>query len=610
MDKETEDVLKQFTGLLEELKFNSGPIITSLTKIAEENIGCAQYFVDAIEARIEKCVPGRKLFTFYALDSICKNAGSPYTIYFSRNLYSLYKSTYLIVDNTTRTKMISMFKTWMTPSETTALPLFDMGVLERIEQFLIKASALHQRHNDSQVLPKPNLQLLLREIDKLSDLTSERLITQPNDSKLQTKLVVLQQLKLELQKSTCTAQDLNEVQLQLKQVFAQDQKVIHERLKSQQLEQQHQNQQILQKQSSSSQMPFSLFGIDNSGATSSLFGNIPMGILPPSNFLEIEKTNKLKKLEQLYQDLEANELLYVPRPASIVTLYDKLDKMTLERQHDQQHRSLPPIHLLQDIISDCKALSAINNVDVVNNSQLQLTTDFICNDNNNTFVQTHLVHLLYRGKPNKCSICGKRFGNTVEEQNLQNEHLDWHFRINKRIKGTSISNINGNSSTSMTQKNIQSRNWYLSGPEWIQFSDLEIVASSRKTNFSELKNPEEHANKMGLGSDSNGSNVNNGKDNQKDIVAGDFETGDMKSIQDKYIIVPESAQDMAYTCPICTETVTGIYDEDSGEWIWKNTVSEGDKYFHATCFHETSKNHQKPDSIQTNIETLKNLVSR
>ena len=89
----SEKVVSDFASILEELTFNSRPIITTLTKMAEENISSAQQFVDAIERRIERCVPNQKLYAFYALDSICKNAGSPYTIYFSRNLSKLYRQT-------------------------------------------------------------------------------------------------------------------------------------------------------------------------------------------------------------------------------------------------------------------------------------------------------------------------------------------------------------------------------------------------------------------------------------------------------------------------------------------------------------------------------------
>lgn len=193
MDKETEATVKEFEGVLDELTFNSRPIITTLTRMAEENISCAQYFVDAVEARIEKWKPSQKLFAFYVMDSICKNAGSPYTIYFSRNLPNLYRKAYLLVDNQVRTKLIRMFKTWVEPNQSTggSTFLFEKTALDKIEQFLIKASALHQKNLESQ-LPKPTVPLLLKEIDKLAYITNERLKDQPNDDKLQKKIMVLQ----------------------------------------------------------------------------------------------------------------------------------------------------------------------------------------------------------------------------------------------------------------------------------------------------------------------------------------------------------------------------------------------------------------------------------
>ena len=230
MDQETELIVKDFTGILAELTFNSKPIITTLTKIAEENISCAQYFVDALEARISKCVPSQKLFSFYALDSICKNAGSPYTIYFSKDLFNLYKKTYLLVDNATRRKLVSLFKTWLTPSESTGTPLFDTSVLGKIQNFLVKASALHQK-NVQTLLPAPTVPHLLNDIDSLTKLTEQRLTLAPNDEKLTIKLQVLSQLKQELQREKLPQSALRQVQLQLKNIFAQEQQHIQQQMR-------------------------------------------------------------------------------------------------------------------------------------------------------------------------------------------------------------------------------------------------------------------------------------------------------------------------------------------------------------------------------------------
>ncbi|CCF58418.1 hypothetical protein KAFR_0E02660 [Kazachstania africana CBS 2517] len=594
MDPEAERIVKDFTSILEELTFNSRPIITTITKIAEENISYSQYFVDALENRIDKCVPGQKLYAFYAVDSICKNAGSPYTIYFSRNLFSLYKKTYLLVDNNTRSKLINMFKTWMTPNEATGGPLFEGAALERIEKFLIKASALHQK-NFQLKLPTPTVPLLLRDIDKLTVLTNERLRNLPNDEKLLMKLNVLSQLKQSLQREKLSQDALRQVQLQLKQIFAQDQKVIQDSVRRQQ----QQNEQGESKQSSKdhtmengsketgsynnnvhseSSTPFSPLFSSSSGSTppvsSTLFGNIS-SFLPAQNFAEIERSNKISSLNKLYESLNEEGLLYEPPKESVVTLYNKLNKDSELSSINDTVKNLPPISTLQNILFDCKAYFSTVNINVSNIPSLQFNQQNIANKN--PLVTNSLINLLYRVKSNKCSTCGKRFGNAPEEKKLYNEHLDWHFRINNRIKGSSVSSTSA-SLAAAANKNIQSRNWYLSALEWINFKDdfivstKEVVDEDRQTNSQNNRAGIVTLPSGGKISSATGSNVSE------------------ESLYNKFVAVPESSVDMTFKCPICKDVVSSVYDEESGEWIWKNTVSIDGKYFHATCYHETSKN--------------------
>ncbi|CAI4055764.1 hypothetical protein N7582_000422 [Saccharomyces uvarum] len=617
MDHDTEVIIKDFNSILEELTFNSRPIITTLTKLAEENISCAQYFVDCIENRIEKCMPKQKLYAFYALDSICKNVGSPYTIYFSRNLFNLYRKTYLLVDNTTRTKLINMFKLWLNPNDT-GMPLFEGSALEKIEQFLIKASALHQK-NLQAMLPTPTVPLLLRDIDKLTALTSDRLKNQPNDEKLKMKLLVLSQLKQELKREKLTLNALKQVQMQLRQVFSQDQQVLQERMRYHEFQQQQQQQQqqyheSKENQGTSAQNPnaaIPLFGnnpdiMDQQGTlSSSLFGNIS-GV---ESFQDIEKKKNLSKIKNLYESLQSEGLIYTPPKESIVTLYTKLNghaSYSLDSKEKQLMKNLPKIPLLNDILSDCKAYFATVNVDVLNNPTLQLSEQTLLQDN--PIVQNSLIHLLYRSKPNKCSVCGKRFGNSESEKQLQNEHLDWHFRINTRIKGsqntanTGISNSNSNTTT--TRKNIQSRNWYLSDSQWVAFKDEEITSTKHKVDYTDpnaMENSNNIDNPSNYAGDINEKPVKDSLGNRKDNEA---------KIREKYVVVPETSQDMVFKCPICKETVTGVYDEESGEWIWKNTIEVNDKYFHSTCYHETSKSLNKFDEGSIDLDDLKKLITK
>lgn len=692
MDPTTQKLVDEFNSVLKELTFNSRPLITNLTKLAEENISCANYFVELIENRIDKIVPTQKLFTFYALDSICKNAGSPYTIFFSKNLFNLFKKTYLIVDNNVRTKLINLFKSWLKPTTSTGEPVFERSTLEHIEKFLIKASVLHQKNFES-MLPTPTVPLLLKEIDRLNNLTLERLKSSPNDNKLLIKLDVLNKLKDALRNQNLSLVALKQVQLQLKQVFAQDQHFLQENVKQmqrQQFQQQQLQQQQLQQQNSSfnllnnssnniisnspskSGTPFvPLFTNnnpnnnnqhDNSNSNqqdnnniqdnnntnnnnalgfSTLFGNLPSNILETSNIMELNNKEKLNSLQKLYQSLKTEHLLYEPPKQSVVTLYNTLinDNNPDNNNNNpnfniENQTNLPSIEVLMSILNDCNAYFSTNNVNLSNAPTLQLNQLNVINDNK--LVQDSFIHYLYRAKPNKCNMCGKRFGITQDEKNLQSDHLDWHFRINKRIKGTTAtstlasnnSNINNPSAggsgslinngsdtiQNFQSRNIQSRNWYLNDSQWINFNDDEIVSvnynnnknknnSTKKRNNNNISkdknntssNKKHRKNNIDLdNSDSrmnndnnltNDSNFNNTNENHDKNSNNNNEFNLMK----KFVIVPESLQDPSYKCPICQEKVTSKYDDDTGEWIWPNTVEINGKYFHATCYGETTK---------------------
>ncbi|KAL3232270.1 Protein PCF11 [Nakaseomyces bracarensis] len=623
MDAETESTVKAFEGVLDDLTFNSRPIITTLTRMAEENISCAQYFVDLIEARIEKCKPSQKLYAFYVMDSICKNAGSPYTIYFSRNLATLYRKTYLLVDNTTRTKLIRMFKTWIEPNQSTggATFLFEKTALDRIEQFLIKASALHQKNLESQ-LPKPTVPLLLKEIDKLTYITNERLKDQPGDDKLQKKELVLQQLKKELQREKLAPNALKQVQMQLRNIFAQDYQKLQDKLRVQQqrqqqeqLSQQQQQQQQIQQPSGleqnslpgdsfvSEKSSIPLFG-DNVG--SSLFGDSsPMFATPDfvENEAQAQVNSKSSKMKSLFEELESLGLLYRPPKESIVTLYSKLSGETgdsdvdLKFKENAQLKKVPPPSILQGIILDCKAHFATSKVDILNTPSLQLTQGNLLNDN--PIVDNRLIHLLYRSKPNKCLTCGRRFGNSMEDKRAEAEHLDWHFRINSRMKGTRANNnpFTSNGGTT-TQKNIQSRIWFLEDNAWAKFNDDEIV--SPNMNVEPTKFTKDYKTNTGRGQHNNAEAQSTGSNIDDEI--------DMNTLLKKSVVVPETSEDMSFQCPVCKETVGSVFDEDSGEWVWKNTIRVDDKYLHATCYYEAAKSRDNTSGISVDLNNLKQIL--
>lgn len=86
-------------------------------------------------------VAPRKLPALYLLDSIVKNVGTPYTLFFGRKLYQTFMEAYASVDNGTRRKMDEMLKTWKepVPGSLDTRPVFPPDTVRPIENALIKA---------------------------------------------------------------------------------------------------------------------------------------------------------------------------------------------------------------------------------------------------------------------------------------------------------------------------------------------------------------------------------------------------------------------------------------------------------------------------------------
>ncbi|EPE08783.1 mrna cleavage factor complex component pcf11 [Ophiostoma piceae UAMH 11346] len=146
----SEDVAADFRDALEGLTGNNRVEITTLTVIARENTEYAHGISEVLQEHIKKVTPARKLPALYLLDSIVKNVGTPYTIYFSRGLYATFMNAYASVDNATRRKMDEMLKTWKepVPGSVDPRPVFTLETVRPIENALMKvrSTTLQAQH--------------------------------------------------------------------------------------------------------------------------------------------------------------------------------------------------------------------------------------------------------------------------------------------------------------------------------------------------------------------------------------------------------------------------------------------------------------------------------
>jgi len=106
------DLARDYDAELDQLTFNSKPIINSLTIIADENIQNAADIVALIERRIAENSSTTKLPILYLQDSILKNVGKNYITIFSKNIVSSFSSAFAQVDENTQTSLLHLLQTW------------------------------------------------------------------------------------------------------------------------------------------------------------------------------------------------------------------------------------------------------------------------------------------------------------------------------------------------------------------------------------------------------------------------------------------------------------------------------------------------------------------
>ena len=112
MAEAEEEVAASYAAELEELTFNSKPIINSLTMIAEELLPHASVLVKVIEDKIRSAPPDQKLPTVYLMDSIVKNIGGAYKQQFAASVPELLGATYDVATPKVMTSLKNLAKTW------------------------------------------------------------------------------------------------------------------------------------------------------------------------------------------------------------------------------------------------------------------------------------------------------------------------------------------------------------------------------------------------------------------------------------------------------------------------------------------------------------------
>ncbi|QPG72957.1 hypothetical protein FOA43_000261 [Brettanomyces nanus] len=545
---------------------NSRPIIESLTSLALENTEAATDIAKAVEKRINKAIPSQKLYAFYLLDSICKNVGVPYPSLFGANIFKLFSQAYSLVDDPTRVKLIKLFRTWKIPNAVTGLSLFDEDQIELIDKFLIRATAANRPPEQQRQIDLSNSKAtkssLLREIDDLTNLVNSRILQMPDDSKGRERFQLLQKLRTILsQPSSIPQQQLDFTKKQL-QSIREDELL---RLNAFKQQQQPASKQMPQLSVNQLQGLLNLPSGNNNNFPSyqAPFGKPQQQ--PPN---QLNNANAQALFSMMSSILNQDQKRQQQQPQFQVNNGEfnaKSSKSSSKDPSDNSNESslgLTNLEFLKDILRKSKAgvkvppmkgnagIIRVNEKDPVhvkkNETPEVILTRFELNQNfiNNHEPTEEEIALIYTIKDNQCSNCSKRFFSTPEDAKKKALHLDWHFRTNKKLKAMS--------------KQIHNRSWFLSDQQWEQFQEDEIVGGNDNYDIG-----------VGL----------NNRINEKPVLTE-------KEMNKKVVTIPDDAENEVI-CGICRDKLVGVFDDDSGEWIWRNAIKQRGRVYHYSCWIET-----------------------
>ncbi|XP_050545811.1 uncharacterized protein LOC126908031 isoform X2 [Daktulosphaira vitifoliae] len=193
------EVSEEYSNALADLNINSKPLINMLTMLAEENSAYAPIIVQCIERQLHKVQAESKLPVLYLIDSIIKNIGQPYIQLFVQNIEHLFASTFLKVDEKTRTNMFKLRSTWNEVIPASKLHSVDVAVNALDKNWPVSAAPVNI-HVNPKFLNTVNPSEKSASIQPVvSSAVKDQSVLQKQLLKKHQELLQLQQKKLELE---------------------------------------------------------------------------------------------------------------------------------------------------------------------------------------------------------------------------------------------------------------------------------------------------------------------------------------------------------------------------------------------------------------------------
>ncbi|OWF46603.1 uncharacterized protein LOC110455499 isoform X2 [Mizuhopecten yessoensis] len=150
----------------------------------------------------------------------------------------------------------------------------------------------------------------------------------------------------------------------------------------------------------------------------------------------------------------------------------------------------------------------------------------------------------------QCSACGQRF--SAQQTERYREHLDWHFRQNRRDKDDA--------------KVTKYRRWYYDVSDWITYEEIdESEGKGRSSIFEKM---------LAIATTANLANV------PQDTVVNAPEGSNIIHCP------PATGEDKGDVCEICGDPFEQFWNEDQEEWHLRDAIRVESKTYHPICYED------------------------
>ncbi|KAH9999279.1 hypothetical protein BJV77DRAFT_976395 [Russula vinacea] len=514
-----------YTARLAGLTDNSRLIIQGLSMYAHDFSRWGDVVTQCIETHIRRVPPEMKLPAFYLVDALSKNVFDPYAGHFASIVVPLFLETYQQVDQQTRGKMEEMLLTWRTGAPN-GRELFGVGPQISIERGIWPSNPAHgPSHSANAFVSKSQV---LSELEFTLRQKERSLQSNPYDAVTQNHIGILLQLR-KLVEAGVSQDELAQILGQLRTLSR--------------------SPTCYPPTKYTSALPYPPSFTYNQTVVPAAAPLHPQ--YPPPHPSTYSNSAQQFQTSDASRPAAMSPIVATTAPPAIPNitgLFEALVKAGVVSATSTPTGAGATAHVQGDIQSqttDVPGPSESKVEDTRAYKKAILAEDVKFSSADISRHRPNIVYFLYERMPVQCKQCGLRFSDTAQAKGAMQEHLDMHFRQNRKA--------------SQSVGRGHSRSWFLGAEDWIR--DLPYSSGDKDA-----------------GLPSRLSNV-------KAVATAECAKRDAE-LRARFVVVPPGDEAKHVTCPICKEVFKSEFNEDDEEWIWKNALKFDDKIYHATCHAE------------------------